>query len=152
MRVEPGDVSLEKLSLLDGLLGQVIRREVTPRRAAARVDEIDLQPPRFGRALTTAAFALASGSTARFFGGGLRECAVAGALGLGIGLLALAVERLENAGRLYESIAALVAAFVATAAAVFWPPLAFWVVTVSALIVPGAWADPDRRHDRTGDA
>lgn len=135
MRVEPGEVSLEKLSLLDALLGQVIRREVTPRQASARIDEIDGRPPRFGRALTTAAFALASGSTARFFGGGVRECAVAAVLGLVIGLLALAVEKLENAGRLYESVAALVAAFVATAAAVLWPPLSFWVVTVSALIV-----------------
>lgn len=135
MRVEPGDVSLEKLSLLDALLGQVVRREVTPRQASARVDEVETMSPRFGRAVTTAAFALASGSTARFFGGGLKECAVAGVLGLAIGLLALAVESRENAGRLYESVAALVAAFVATAAAALWPPLSLWVVTVSALIV-----------------
>lgn len=135
MRVEPGELSLEKLSLLDALLGQVVRREVTARQASARIDEVENQPPRFGRTVTTAAFALASGSTARFFGGGLQECAVATVLGLGIGLLALAVEKLENAGRLYESVAALLAAFAATAAAIFWPPLAFWIVTVSALIV-----------------
>lgn len=134
LRVEPGDVNLEKLAALDAVLGRVMRDEQEPNDAAREVDEIVAASPRYARWLTFAAFALASGGAARFFGGGLVDAAAATGIGLVTGLLAWVSEKLPNAGRLYESVAALVAAFLATAAASL-VPLTFPVVTVSALIV-----------------
>ncbi|MCG8456396.1 MAG: threonine/serine exporter family protein [Holophagales bacterium] len=135
LRVEPGEVNLEKLSELDAILGQVVRGELEPGRALERVDGVVERPHRYGRWLTFAAFALASGGAARFFGGGPRECLAATVIGLFTGLLAWVMEKLPNAGRLYETVAALFAAFLATAAAAWIGPLSFYVVTVAALIV-----------------
>ena len=135
LRVEPGEVNLEKLSALDALLGRLMRGEILPRAAIAEVDAIVEAPHRYGRLLTFVAFALASGGASRFFGGGPKEWAVAGFVGLLTGLLAWVAEKLPNGGRLYETVAAFVAAFVTSAAAFWLAPLSFSVVTISALIV-----------------
>ena len=135
LRVEPGEVNLEKLSALDAILGRVMRGEMLPQEAVKEVDGIVDAPPRFGLLLTFLAFALASGGAARFFGGGPKEWAVATFVGLLTGLLAWVAEKLPNGGRLYETTAALVAAFVTSAAAWWLAPLSFSVVTISALIV-----------------
>lgn len=135
LRVEPGEVNLEKLSALDDVLGRVSRGELAADQATARVDSIVAAPPRYGRLLTFLAFALASGGAARFFGGGPREAAAAAAIGLLTGLLAWVADKLPNAGRLYETMASLVAATAATAACALAAPLAFPIITLSALIV-----------------
>ena len=135
LRVEPGEVNLEKLSALDAVLGRVMRGELLPHRAVREVDEIVAAPPRFGLAMTFLAFAAASGGAARFFGGGPKECLVAAFIGLITGLLAWISEQLPNGSRLYETSAALVAALIACLAVSLWPPLSFSVITISALIV-----------------
>lgn len=135
LRVEPGEIDLEKLSDLDAVLGRLMREELEPPDALDEVEAIVERPHRYGQLLTFLAFALASGGAARFFGGGLRECAAAAVIGLFTGLLAWVAARLENASRLYETVAALVAAFTAIAAAAYWGPLAHGVVIVAALIV-----------------
>ncbi|MEO1366057.1 MAG: threonine/serine exporter family protein [Acidobacteriota bacterium] len=135
LRVEPGEVNLEKLAGLDAVLGQISRGELAVAAAAQRIDHIVEAEPRYGRLLTFLAFALASGGAARFFGGGPREFAAAAAIGLVTGLLAWVAEKLPNAGRLYETMAALVAAMLASAACAYFPPMAFPIVTLASLIV-----------------
>ncbi|MEM9596628.1 MAG: threonine/serine exporter family protein [Acidobacteriota bacterium] len=135
MRVDPGELSLEKLSRVDAVFGRVIRGEIEPEEAARRVEDIEEAPPRFGPAATVLAFAVASGSTARLFGGAWREWVASSLIGLVIGLLAWLSGRFPNLGRLFESVAAMVAATAAAAAAAYLGPLAYWIVTVTSLIV-----------------
>ncbi len=134
LRVEPGEVDLEKLSRLDRVLSRVVRGELGPSAAAASVDAVVDAPPRYGAVVTTVAFAAVSGSAARFFGGGWPEIAAACGVGLLIGLLALAIGRFPSAGRVFELLSATLAAFV-TALAAELAGVAPQVVTVAGLIV-----------------
>ncbi|MEM9556118.1 MAG: threonine/serine exporter family protein [Acidobacteriota bacterium] len=158
LRVEPGDVDLERLSRLDRVLARVVDGAVTPHEAIEEVAAIEAAPARYSRFATVASFALASGSTARFFGGGLTEVAAAGSIGLCVGLLALAVESRSHARRLFEALASTLAAFGAGVAAVAFDA-SVYVVTVAALIVlvPGltltvAMAELATRHLVSGAA
>jgi uncharacterized membrane protein YjjP (DUF1212 family) len=134
LRVEPGEVNLEKLSLLDGILGRVLQGDVDLDAAKEQIAEIVSRPMRFGPLLTHLAWGTASAATARFFGGGPLESLVAAAVGVGIGLLATLAGRHPSIARLFESLAAAAAALAASAAAAMWGS-SFFVVTISALIV-----------------
>lgn len=135
MRVEPGDVHLEKLSRLDGVLARVVNGVLGVREARAELDEIVAAPPRYGAVLSTLSFALVSGSAARFFGAGWREIAVTLVGGLVVGLWALVAGRGPDTGRLFEPVGGLLMAFVATLASVYISPLSAFIVTLSGLIV-----------------
>jgi uncharacterized membrane protein YjjP (DUF1212 family) len=135
IRVEPGGVNLEKLAQLDETAAAVAAGSMSPAAGAARLDAITADPPRYGPALGVLAFAVASGASSRFFGAGPHEMTVASAIGLLTGLLAAATQRMPGLGRVFEPLAAAVAAFVATAAARHFPPVSFYVATVAGLIV-----------------
>lgn len=135
VRVEPGDVHLEKLRRLDGVLAGVVSGDLEPAEAAGRIDEIVATPGRYGPWLSTLSFALASGSAARFFGGGWREVAAALAGGLVVGLWALVAARFRETGRLFEPVGGLLMALATAASATVLSPLAPQVVTVAGLIV-----------------
>lgn len=133
-RVPPGDHDLEKLCRLDAIAARVARGELDVPTATRAVDEVVEAPPRYGRALTLAAFAVASAGAATFFGGShldLGASAVAGAL---IGALALLAARGPAFGGIFEAVAAVIVSALAAAAASFLGASAF-VVTVSGLIV-----------------
>lgn len=134
-RVQPGAVDLERMSDLDDLLGHLTAGELEPAEAAARLRLVDETPPRYGPALTTICFALASGAAAQFLGGGAREVAAATAVGLLIGGLASLAARVTAVGRLFEPLAALLASLAATLAASALPPLSVFLVTLAGLIV-----------------
>lgn len=158
LRLEPGEVNLEKLSQLDAILLRVLRGDLGLALAAAEIEAAAAQPPRYGRLLTLLAFAGSSAATARFFGGGLLESAAAAAIGLLIGLLARFVEDRPATARVFEALAAAIAAFGASAAAAR-AETSFLVVTVSALVVlmPGltmttAVSELAMRHLASGSA
>lgn len=134
LRIEPGEVDLDKLSRLDRILVRVIEGELAPSEAASRIDEIEAAPAGYGALVTTLAFALISASAARFFGGGWREVVAALGVGLLTGLLALSIGRFPTAGRVFELSAATLAALVTNLAASFFP-IAPETVTVAGLIV-----------------
>ena len=133
-RVRPGEVNLERMAELDGLLADLASGELDPARAAARLGPLD-RAPRWGAALGTVSFALISGAAAQFLGGGAREVAAAAALGLLVGGLASLAARAPAVGRLFEPLAALLASFAATVAAVAWPPLSVLLVMLAGIIV-----------------
>lgn len=135
MRSEPGAVDLEKMALVDTLAEQVTRGELTPAEGIAELATIERAPARYGRVLTTLCFGLASAAAARFFGGGGREIAVAGVLGLGVGLLDLLYQRLPQLGRVGDALTALVATLLTFALARPLGPLAVEIVGLAALIV-----------------
>ena len=128
-------MNLEKLAMLDDVAAEVARGRLQVGEGAARVDEIAAKPPPYGLLLTTLSFGLASGSASRFFGGGWREIAVSSAIGLAIGLLAMAAERFPAMGRAFEPVAAMLAALLATAAAAEAGPVSVYITTVAGLIV-----------------
>ncbi len=135
IRVEPGGVDLEKLALLDETAGAVATAQLSPADGALRLDAITSAPPRYGAGITVVAFAVASGAASRFFDAGPHEMTVAALIGLLTGLLAAAASRVAGLGRVFEPLAAAVAAFVASAAARYFPPVSFYVATVAGLIV-----------------
>jgi uncharacterized membrane protein YjjP (DUF1212 family) len=139
IRVDPGGVDLGKLARLDELRALVAGGGMDPEEGTRRIEAILATPEAYGPGLTTAAFSLASATACRFFGGGLREMAAAGVIGLVIGLLALVLLTRPATARVFEALAAAVAGFIAVGAAFVFPPLAPSVATLAGLIilVPG---------------
>jgi len=87
MRVDHGEVNLEKLARLDAIAEQVARARLPIDRALDAVQRTVDQPPRYGNALTTVCWGVAAGTSAIFFGGGWREVFVALLIGTLTGLL-----------------------------------------------------------------
>lgn len=135
IRVEPGGVDLEKLALLDETAGAVAAGQLSPAEGSARLDAITSAPARYAPGITIVAFAVASAAASRFFDAGPHEMTVAAVIGLLTGLLAAAAGRVPGLGRVFEPLAAAVAAFVATAAARHFAPVSFYVSVVAGLIV-----------------
>jgi len=159
LRVEPGEVDLGKLSRLDGVRAAVARGARSAAEGAREVEGIVAAAPLYPAWLTTMCFALASGSAARFFGGGVREIGAGGAIGLVIGALALAAGKSPALRRVFEPVAAAVAALLSGVAASRVPSLSPYVATLAGLIVliPGfsltvAMAELAMRHLVSGTA
>lgn len=133
VRVEPGEVDLEKMSLLDELATEVLHGAVSPADGAARVDAIVDAPARYGPGLTAVCMGLASASTARVLGGGVNELAAVFFVGVVIGALgALPVTR---RARLFEFLAALAASSLSVALALVLAPLSVSITVLAGLIV-----------------
>ena len=151
-RVEPGDVQLEKLTRLDEILESLADGTSSPQAATEAVQEVENAPPRFRSWVHVLASFLASGTAARFFGGGAEDVLAAGFVGLLIGLLDQGLADHPPARRLFEALAATCSALTATCLAPWWGNSAS-VVTVAGLIVllPGlsvtvAMAELATRH------
>ncbi len=65
IRVEPGEMDLERLTLLDGLALEVIHGKISPEQGAQRVEFILQSPARYGRAITLLCWTVAAGAAAR---------------------------------------------------------------------------------------
>jgi uncharacterized membrane protein YjjB (DUF3815 family) len=109
--------------------------------------------------LTTLAFGIASGSAARFLGGGWRECLAGLVIGLIIGLLALVAGRVPALGKVFEPLAALTASVLAAAMAALGLPVSVFLATLAGVIVliPGlmlttAMTELSTRHLASGTA
>jgi uncharacterized membrane protein YjjP (DUF1212 family) len=135
IRVEPGELDLEKLSRLDGLLQAVVGGDVSPLNASAAVDEIVASPARYRGWMVVAGFAVASAAAARFFGGGWREFVVCAVIGLVTGALAIVAGRFPGRFRVFEPLAAFFAGLIAAGAATFLAPVSVYVATCAGLIV-----------------
>jgi len=135
MRVEPGGVHLEKLTQLDEVIDEVAGGGLSPAQGSARIDTIVRAPERYGAMLTVLCYGLASATAARFFGGGWREISVSGAIGLTTGALAWLAGRSAAVGRVFEPVAAIVAATLATLAARGTGALSVSITSIAGLIV-----------------
>jgi len=159
MRVEPGEVHLEKLVAVDQVAGDVLRGALDPERGTSRIEAIVAAPPRYGTAVTLAAYAVSSAAAGRFLGGGAREIALALVLGLAVGALALLTARAPTARGVFEPLAALVAAALAASASVAIGPCSVYVATLAGIIalIPGltlttAMTELSTRHLASGTA
>ncbi|QSQ17778.1 threonine/serine ThrE exporter family protein [Myxococcus landrumensis] len=135
IRVEPGDMDLERLTLLDVLADDVIHARLSPAEGALRVEAILARPPRFGPVLQVLCWALAGGAGARLFGGGLKEMAVATVSSLLIGILSEVTQRQPSSARVLEPVAAILSSSLAVLAASFLGTMSIQVATLAGLIV-----------------
>lgn len=134
-RVAPADVDLERLSDLDELLAALADRRIDLPEASRRIDRLAGAPARYGAPATALAFGLVSAAAAYFFRGGWPEIVAAGVLGLAIGLLSRLTARGPATARVFEPVAATLAAAATTAVATAYGGLSVFVVVLSGLIV-----------------
>lgn len=135
MRVEGGELDMDKLAQVDALADEVVARAIEPAIGVDRLEAIIAAPPRFGHGVSTLMHGITSGALAVFFGGGLPDVAVAGAIGLTLGLLAQYAQRSTDQARVFELVGAAFAAFSASALSSVWPAITPQLVTIAALIV-----------------
>jgi uncharacterized membrane protein YjjP (DUF1212 family) len=159
LRVEPGDTDLGRLADVDRVTLHVARGDLTPAQGAEALDGIADAPPLYGGALTVLAFGAASAAAARFLAGGPIEIALAGALGIVTGVLALAAARWATLARIFEPLTAFAATLIATAFAARVAPVSVLVTVLAGLIVlvPGltlttAMTELATRHLASGTA
>ena len=134
-RAAPGDIDLEKLSLLESLTGEILAGERQPPDALARIDAIVAAPQRYPPWVTVLAYLLASGAVACLFAGGWREAAAAAIIGGMTGALALLAERISTLGRLFEMSAACLGGLLAPALLCCFGPFSAATATLAGLIV-----------------
>jgi len=133
-RVEPNELDLGRVADLDGIVRDIRDGTLSARDGVARIEAL-LATPGYGTIGSTIAFAFASASAARFLGGGLRECLVAGAIGLVLGLLANLGDANAPHRRLFVPLASMLAAVLASFAAHALAPYAVPVATLAGVIV-----------------
>ena len=107
---------------------------MSPERGTALVEEIVTAPRRYGTFVTALSFAATSGAGARFFDGGLREVVASTVVGGVIGLLATISGRLRI-DRVFDAVAAFVAAMLAAAFARGLGPLSTSTTILAGLLV-----------------
>jgi uncharacterized membrane protein YjjP (DUF1212 family) len=135
MRVTPGEVNLGKIAELDDVTTGVLRGALDPAEGSKRIDRILAEPHRYGAALTTIAFSLASAAASRFLGGGLKEIAASALIGLIIGLLSLIAGKYQSVGKVFEFVAAGAASALAGALTFVFGAYAVSNATLAGLIV-----------------
>jgi uncharacterized membrane protein YjjP (DUF1212 family) len=159
IRVDPGQSDLGKLAGVDLVTREVLNQQITPGEGIARIDQIEIAPPRYGPVLQTIAFGVASGSASRFLGGGWHEIVASSAIGIAIGAVALIARRHATLERVFELLAAFIASLLAAAIATTGFTVSVFLVTLSGVIVliPGlalttAMTELSTRHLASGTA
>ena len=135
IRVEPGEVDLERMTALDDVVNDLLQGRIDIDQGLGQVDSISSTPPRYGPFLMTMCFGLASGAAARFFGGGALEVVFGIGMGMFIGVLALLAERYPGIGRVFAPAAAFAVSAMAMLGAWIWPALSAYIATVAGLII-----------------
>jgi len=135
LRVEPSGVDLERMVRVDEVIAEVGEGRLGLAAATASLDAVATAPPRYGAALTIAAFALAAATVARFLGGGWHEVAVGALVGAQTGVFAILAARRRAAARVFEWIASFAAAAAAVGWAIVFSPLVPAMSAVAGLIV-----------------
>lgn len=139
IRVDPGEVHLEKLALLDELSQQVNEGQVRPRDGVEKVEAIVNAPSRYGTLLTLLSYSVASAMVCRFLGGGWREIVVSAFIGLLIGICGHFFSKRKHTSFLFEPVAAALSSAMAIFIAQKIVAVSVYEVTLAGLIaaVPG---------------
>ncbi|MEW5850090.1 MAG: threonine/serine exporter family protein [Myxococcota bacterium] len=139
VRVEPGEMDLEKLALLHDVTSELIDGRLDVTTARARVARILQFQSRYGALVTVLSYGLASAASAVFLGGTPVE--ISGALGLGIvvGVMVTLGVAVASLRRILEPLAALVTSAGATLLAHQVGGVSAYLVTLAGVIslLPG---------------
>jgi uncharacterized membrane protein YjjP (DUF1212 family) len=159
LRLAPAGPNLARLSKLDRVVTDVLDGTISTQEALLRAESIEGEPSPFGALVTILAFGLGSAGIASFLGGGVKEIAVGGLLGIITGSLEAAAQQRAALERVYEPIAAFAAAFLATSVAALLGPyapstaiLAGIVVLLPGLVLTNAVRELAERHLASGTA
>lgn len=114
-RIIPGDVQLAKLVKLDELIERVSAGVLTPTEGVRATKEVLDEPSPYATWLEVLCYGIVSGNACVFLGGGVREIAAAGVIGLTIGVLIQLAGKNREFARLIEFGSGLLAAFLAYA-------------------------------------
>lgn len=159
LRLAPAGPNIGRLSQLDRVVSEVLDAKITTAEALQRVERIETAPSPFGVLTTILAFGLGSAGIARFLGGGVKEIVVGAMLGLITGSLDAAAQRRPSLERVYEPIAAFIAALLATSLAAILGPyapstaiLAGIIVLLPGLVLTNAVRELAERHLASGTA
>jgi uncharacterized membrane protein YjjP (DUF1212 family) len=139
VRVDPGEVDLEKLAALDRIAGDVGRGQLPVAEGVAQIRALAARRRRYPWPIIVLAFGFLSASTAVFLAGGWPELACAGLIGLMVGALSLAVRRTIAGSRVFAFVAAFAAAAVAHGALAAGVPLSLRITVLAGIIalLPG---------------
>ncbi len=138
LRVEPGDVDLERLERVWALVDQLRAGDIRPIEAHRALDQLESRVSPYPARLTILAFGAVSASAAVFVGGGALDVLVAGLVGLVIGALPHVLSLGTELRLLFEPAASFLAAFLAGAVARHLPVSSDAVMIASVIvIVPG---------------
>jgi uncharacterized membrane protein YjjP (DUF1212 family) len=134
-RVEPGEVDLGRLVLAGEILRALDSSRIGVGAAKRRLERLAAAPPRWSRRAVVLGYGAVSAAAAILFEGGLVEAAVAGAIGLLAGALAMLLGSRPRLAPLFEPVAACVAGSLSYALSRTLLPHADDVVTLASLIV-----------------
>jgi uncharacterized membrane protein YjjP (DUF1212 family) len=139
VRVQPGEVQLEKLTLLDAVVDETLRERIAPAAARARVEAVLARAPPYGAGLSLLCYGLASAAAAVFFGGGPPEVAASALVGVAVGVVSRTTVTRDGFGHIQDTLAAALAAAVAVGVSRLLPGTSPSVVTLSGIIalLPG---------------
>jgi uncharacterized membrane protein YjjP (DUF1212 family) len=159
VRVEPGDLDLEKLAQLHTIAAGIVDGTISPTDASARVKAVIDAKPRYKGFEMTACTGLAAGSAAIFFAGGPLEVLISLGIGMVVGVISTTSVRRDGLARILEPLAATVASTLGVVAARFIPGVSAYVVTLAGIIalLPGltittAMTELATRHLASGTA
>jgi len=115
IRGEPGTADLRRLARIDEVANDVVEGRTSPSEGASLVEAqlIDSPPSALAGLVRLLCFSLSSAAAAQLYGGGLREVAVSGAIGLALGLLEALSAKVPTLQRGFEPIAAFFASALA---------------------------------------
>lgn len=135
LRCDPTELHLERLARVDRLAEQVARGEVSTREGSEELKAIFESPERYGVLITLISFTIAAATSARLFGGGLNEVAVAGVISTLVGALVVTSTRVRNLSKLVMALSALGAILLAHAASLWLGSFSIYIACVTGLIV-----------------
>ncbi len=135
IRVQPGEVHLERLVQLDEILVDVADAKIGPAEGIRRIDAAIATPDRYGPTATVLCLGIASACAGRFFGGGLGEVLGAGVAGLFIGMLGLFAAHRRDLARLIDFLCGLIISYGAIFASRTFAPISPEILTIAGLVI-----------------
>jgi uncharacterized membrane protein YjjP (DUF1212 family) len=135
IRAAPAATNLGKLARLDRVVEKVLAGELDVERGIEALnDAVSPQPARPALA-SVVGYAIASACSARVLGGGMREILTAGGIGATIGIVSALAAHRTTLQRLFEPIAAFLAAILLALAARATGGMSATITTLASLIV-----------------
>jgi uncharacterized membrane protein YjjP (DUF1212 family) len=135
LRVDGGELDMGKLAKLDALASAVAARQIDPAEGMRRIDAIENAAPTWSAPPMLLAHAASTATVVVFFQGSPVDIAIAGGLGLLLGVLSLVMTRSSTQARVFELIGAFLAAFVGNLSAAHVDGASSSVITISGLLV-----------------
>jgi uncharacterized membrane protein YjjP (DUF1212 family) len=132
-RIEPGSVHLERLTRLTRIADEVSHGGLDPAEARRQIEQTMSTQPRWGPLAAIVAYVLSAAAFSVFFHGGWIEVMIGTVVGLAVGLLSVTMQRFSR--RLFELVAAALAAVIANLAHVVVGEFVEWIPLAAGLII-----------------